>query len=102
LAGEGPQARALPGVLLAVGVVLAPAGEVGALVRGVVAGAWRSSRSVEGRHSVMRMHRRQKRLYGNLHEFGAGKRKGSSPYGRLGLVLPTESWRDLLRRPPHS
>jgi hypothetical protein len=32
------------------------------------------------------------RLYWNVHEFRAGKRKGSNPYGRLGLVLPENNW----------
>jgi hypothetical protein len=115
LAGEGPRARALRGVLLAAGLVLTLAGEAGkqarALVRGVLGGAWRASSLVEGLNSVLRMHQgRQKRLtqglldlkrlHWNLHEFRAGKRKKSSPYRRLGLVLPTGSWWDLLRRPP--
>jgi hypothetical protein len=41
-----------------------------------------------------------KRLYGNVHEFRAGKRKGTSPYGRLGLVLPQGGWWGLLKLPP--
>jgi hypothetical protein len=115
LAGEGPQARTLRGVLLAANVTLALAGEAGAraqtLVRRVLAGAWRASSLVEGLNSVVRMHQgRQKRLtqglldlkrlYWNLHEFRAGKRRKSSPYGRLGLALPKGSWWQLLQRPP--
>jgi len=115
LAGEGPQARVLRGVLLAAGLTLALAGAAGqqaqTLVQGVLAGAWRASSLVEGLNSVLRMHQgRQKRLtqglldlkrlYWNMHEFGAGKRKGSSPYGRLGVALPQGSWWELLKRSP--
>jgi hypothetical protein len=56
------------------------------------------------------MHQRQKRLteglldlkrlYWNVHTFRAGKRKGQSPYERLGLKLPPGSWWDLLRKDP--
>jgi hypothetical protein len=115
LQGEGPQARALRGVLLAATLVLTLAQEAGqrarALVRGVLAGAWRASSLVEGLNSVVRMHQgRQKRLtqglldlkrlYWNVHTFRAGKRKQSSRYGRLGVVLPEGSWWDLLQRSP--
>jgi hypothetical protein len=115
LHGEGRPARALRGVLLAASVVLAVAGPAGeqavTWVRGVLAGAWRASSAVEGLNSVVRMHQgRQKRVtqglldlkrvYWNVHPFAAGKRKKSSPYGRLGLVLPPGSWWDLLQRPP--
>jgi hypothetical protein len=66
---------------------------------------------VEGVNSVVRMHqRRQKRLtqglldlqrlYWNTHTFRAGKRKGSTPYGRLGLVLPQGGWWSLLKLTP--
>jgi hypothetical protein len=102
-------------VVLAVGAVVSLLGQAGQeevqAVRRVLRGAWRSSSSVEGVNSVVRMHQgRQKRLtqglldlkrlYWNTHEFRAGKRKRSSPYGRLGLVLPQGSWWNLLRRPP--
>jgi hypothetical protein len=60
---------------------------------------------------VVRMHqRRQKRLtqglldiqrlYWNIHAFRAGKRKGSSPYRRLGLVLPDGGWWALIKLTP--
>jgi hypothetical protein len=96
-------------------VTLALAQEAGAqalaLVRDVLDGAWRSSRLVEGIDSVVRMHqRRQKRLTQelldlqrlswNLHAFHAGKRKGTTPYGRLGLVLPKGGWWALLKLTP--
>ena len=103
LRGEQPRARVLRGVLLAAGLVLSLAAEAGqqalALVRGVLNGAWRSSSLVEGLNSVLRMQQARqkrltqelvdlKRLHWNLHLFRAGKRKGTSPYGRLGVVLP--------------
>lgn len=115
LRGEQLPARVLRGVLLAAGLVLSLAGAAGqqalTRVRGVLNGAWRSSSLVEGLNSVVRMHQARqkrltqelldlKRLYWNLHEFRAGKRKGSTPYGRQGLVLPAGSWWALLKRPP--
>ena len=115
LRGEGGQAAALRGVLLAAGLVLWLAGESGAravaLVRGVVGGAWRASSLVEGMNSVLRMQQARqrrltqglldlKRLYWNSHAFRAGRRKGHSPYERLGVALPPGSWWDLLRMTP--
>ncbi len=115
LRGEGTQAQAARGLLLAAGLVVALAGDMGQQtlqrVRSILAGAWRASSLVEGVNSVVRMHQgRQKRLtqglmdlkrlHWNVHEFAAGKRKRSSPYGRLGLVLPPGSWWELLQRPP--
>jgi len=115
LRGEGPQAAALRGVVLAVGVAVSLLGQAGAegvqAVRRILRGAWRASSLVEGHNSVVRMHQgRQKRLtqglldlkrlFWNVHEFRAGKRKKSSPYGRLGIVLPKGSWWELLKRSP--
>jgi hypothetical protein len=115
LQADGSAARARRAVLLAATLALALAGKAGvqaqARVRGVLQGTWRASSLVEGLNSVLRMHQgRQKRLtqglldlkrlHWNLHTFSAGKRKKSSPYGRLGLVLPPGSWWDLLQRPP--
>jgi hypothetical protein len=112
LRGDSPAAAVARGVLLVAGVTLSLGQEVGtravALVRGVLDGAWRSSSLVEGVNSVVRMHQqRQKRLtqglldiqrlYWNVHAFRAGKRKGSSPYRRLGLVLPEGGWWNLLK-----
>jgi hypothetical protein len=100
--GNTLAAAAARGALLVASVTLALGGESGtralALVREVLDGAWRSSSLVEGLNSVVRMHqRRQKRLtqglldiqrlYWNVHAFRAGKRKGVSPYRRLGLAL---------------
>ena len=115
LRGEGPSAAALRGVLLAWGLVLSLAGQAGAravsLVRGVLAGAWRSSSLVEGLNSVLRMQQRRqkrltqglldlKRLYWNMHVFAAGRRKGSSPYERLGVRLPEGGWWQVLKKSP--
>ena len=115
LRGEGAQAAALRGLVLAVGTWLALAGQVGteaqAAVRRVLADAWRASSLVEGVNSVLRMHQRRqkrltqelldlKRLHWNRHAFRAGKRKGQSPYERLGLKLPPGSWWDWLQKSP--
>jgi hypothetical protein len=115
LRGQGANARALRGVLLASGVALALAGETGerarSLVRGVLAGAWRASSLVEGLNSVLRMQQARqkrltqglldlKRLYWNTHAFVAGKRKKQTPYGRLGLVVPPAGWWQLLTMTP--
>jgi hypothetical protein len=114
-AGEGPGPAARRGVVLLASLVLSLAGPAGAealaLVRGVLAGAWRSSSLVEGINSVLRMqqarHRKLtpglldlKRLYWNCHCFRAGKRRGQSPYERLRLKLPPLPWWELLKRPP--
>jgi hypothetical protein len=115
LLGEERQARVLRSVLLIAGLILSLAGEAGqqalALVRKVLHGTWRSSSLVEGLNSVVRMQQARqkrltqellnlKRLYWNMHPFVAGKRKGSSPYRRQGLVLPDHGWWALLKRPP--
>jgi hypothetical protein len=115
LRGETPAAAIARGVLLAASVTLSLGQEVGtralALVRGVLDGAWRSSSLVEGVNSVVRMHQRRhqrltqglldiQRLYWNTHAFRAGKRKGSSPYRRLALVLPEGGWWVLIKLTP--
>jgi hypothetical protein len=115
LGGESPVAKVARALLLVSSVTLSLGGEIGkralALVREVLNKAWRSSSLVEGVNSVVRMHqRRQKhltqglldiqRLYWNMRSFSAGKRKGSIPYGRLGLVLPTGDWWALLKLTP--
>jgi hypothetical protein len=115
LRGEGPSAGALRGVLLAWGLVLSLSGEAGAralsLVRGVLSGAWRSSSLVEGLNSVLRMQQSRqkrmtqglldlKRLYWNVHEFTAGRRKGTSPYGKLGVKLPEGGWWQIIKKSP--
>jgi hypothetical protein len=113
--GEGPQAVALRGVLLAAGVLLVVGGEAArqaaGAVREVLRQAWRASSLVEGLNSVLRMqqarHRRLtqglldlKRLYWNCRRFRTGRRKGQTPYGRLGIRLPGSGWWELLKVPP--
>ncbi len=115
LQGAGPSAAALRGVLLVTSVVLglsAAAGvAAGAGVRGVLRQAWRASSLVEGLNSVARMqqarHRRLtpgllslKRLYWNCREFRTGRRRQQTPYGLLGVSLPTNDWWELLRLTP--
>jgi hypothetical protein len=112
LRGDTPAAAVARGVLLVASVTLSLGQEMGtralALVRGVLDGAWRSSSLVEGVNSVVRMHQRRhkrltqglldiQRLYWNTHTFRAGKRKGSSPYRRLGLVMPEGGWWELIK-----
>jgi hypothetical protein len=115
LRGEGASARTARGLLLAAGLVLSLAGAAGECaatrVRGVLRGAWRARSLVEGLNSVLRMHQARqkrltpglldlKRLYWNSKVFRAGRRKGQSPYGRLGVALPPVSWWELLKIPP--
>jgi hypothetical protein len=80
---------------------------VGVVLRGV----WRASRLVECVASVARMqparHRRLtpglldlKRLYWNLRRFRAGRRKGQTPSGLLGLKLPDLSVWEFLKLTP--
>jgi hypothetical protein len=115
LQGQGPQAAALRGVALAAAVLVASLGEAAAQAlaqaRSALRGAWRSSSLVEGLNSVLRMQQRRqkrltqglldlKRLHWNLHTFRAGRRKGQTPYGRLGLKLPEGGWWQLLKMSP--
>ena len=108
-------AAALRGVLLATGLVLALSGPVAieavAQVRQVLRQAWRASSLVECLNSVARMqqsrHRRMtpgllalKRLYWNCRTFRTGRRRQQTPYGLLGVQLPTMDWWELLRLPP--
>lgn len=96
-------------------VILALAKESGQqalmLVQSVLRHACRSSSLVEGLNSVLRMQQARqkrvtqelldlKRLYWNIHEFEAGKRKRTTPYGRLGVVLPDARWWQLLKMTP--
>jgi hypothetical protein len=71
----------------------------------------RASSAVECMNSVLRMqqsrHRRMtqpmldlKRLYWNARTFRSGPRKGTSPYQRLGLPLPTFDFWELLNSAP--
>jgi len=82
-----------------------------ALVRQALRRAWRASSLVEGINSVARMHQARhrrmtqgllnlKRLYWNLRRFRTGRRRGRSPYERLGLKLPSLTWWQLLKLTP--
>jgi hypothetical protein len=113
--GEGRRAGALRGVLLAAGLVLTLAGETGqralAEVRQILDGARRASSLVGCINSVARMqqarHRRMtqdlldlKRLYWNCRAFRTGHRRKRTPYGLVGIKLPTTDWWELLKLPP--
>jgi hypothetical protein len=112
---ESPSAAALRGILLATHVVLALSGAEGmtavAQVEQVLGQAWRASSLVECLNSVARMqqsrHRRMtpglldlKRLYWNCRTFRTGRRRKQTPYGLLGVRLPTTDWWELLRLTP--
>lgn len=114
--GDGPEAACLRGVLLVCAVVLAKAGAVGQqAVQGVQAifrNTWRASSLVECINSVLRMqqarHRKisqslldLKRLYWNSHRFRNGRRRGTTPYERLGVPWPPGlRWWDVLKLTP--
>jgi hypothetical protein len=116
LKGEGTQAAALRGVLLACAAVLAKAEEVGqktqTAVRDIIRRAYRASSLVECINSVLRMqqarHRKMtqnlldlKRLHWNSHTFRTGRRRGTTPYQRLGVPWPEGlRWWDLLKWTP--
>jgi hypothetical protein len=115
LRDEGAPAAALRGILLAASLVLALSGTEGteavAQVRNVLRQAWRASSLVECLNSVARMqqsrHRRMtpgllalKRLYWNCRMFRTGRRRKQTPYGLLGVQLPTTDWWELLRLSP--
>jgi hypothetical protein len=116
LQGETPKAAALRGVLLACAVILACAGAMGQAavkaVRRVLRSSWRASSLVECVNSVVRMHQSRhrkvsqgllnmKRLYWNCHTFRTGRRRGQSPYQRLGLIWPEGlRWWQLLKWSP--
>jgi hypothetical protein len=116
LQGNGAAAAALRGVLLVCAVILAKAGVAGRQaiegVRSIFRTTWRASSLVECLNSAVRMqqarHRKMsqglldlKRLYWNTHTFRTGRRRGSSPYQRLGLPWPTGlRWWDLLKWSP--
>jgi hypothetical protein len=112
---ESPSAATLRGVLLATSLVLALAGVEGtaavAQVEQVLRQAWRASSLVECLNSVARMqqsrHRRMtpglldlKRFYWNCRTFRTGRRRKQTPYGLLGMCLPTTDWWELLRLTP--
>jgi len=116
LKGETPRAGALRGVMLMCAVILSKSGEAGTqatvAVRGIFRRAYRASSLVECINSVLRMHQAQhrkmsqelldlKRLYWNSHEFRTGRRRGTTPYQRLGVPWPEgTSWWEVLKMTP--
>jgi hypothetical protein len=112
---DSPKAAVLRGVLLACAAVLHHAGVVGQRaveqVRSIFRESWRASSLVECINSVVRMqqarHRKMtqglldlKRLYWNSHVFRTGRRRGTSPYQRVGLPWPpNRNWWELLKTP---
>ena len=116
LKGETPQAATLRGILMLCAVILSKSGEAGtqatASVREIFRRAYRASSLVECINSVLRMHQAQhrkmsqelldlKRLYWNTHEFRTGRRRGTTPYERLGVPWPDGmSWWEVLKLTP--
>ena len=116
LKGENPKAAALRGVMLVCAVVLGKAEQVGqqavAAVREIFRRAYRASSLVECINSVLRMQQAQhrkmtqgllnlKRLYWNCHTFRTGRRRGTTPYQRLGVPWPEGlRWWDVLKLTP--
>jgi len=116
LEGAGTKAAALRGVLLVCTVILAKAGEVGqqaqAAVQDIIRRAYRASSLVECINSVVRMHQGRhrkmtqslldlKRLYWNCHIFRTGRRRGTTPYQRLGMPWPEGlRWWEVLKLTP--
>lgn len=116
LQGEGCQAAVLRAVMLTCAVALSKAGEQGqaaaAAVQDILRKAYRASSLVECINSVLRMqqtrHRKMtqglldlKRLHWNYHTFRTGRRRGTSPYQRLGVPWPEGMrWWDVLKLTP--
>jgi hypothetical protein len=116
LQGDSSRAAAMRGVMLLCAVVLGKAGEAGqeavACVRDILRRAYRASSLVECINSVLRMHQAQhrkltqemldlKRLYWNCHTFRTGRRRGTTPYERLGVPWPDDlPWWELLKMTP--
>jgi hypothetical protein len=116
LQGENAQAAALRGVMLMCAVILSKSQNIGQQavegVREIFRRAYRASSLVECINSVLRMQQAQhrkmsqglldlKRLYWNCHTFRTGRRRGTTPYQRLGLPWPEGMyWRDVLKLTP--
>jgi hypothetical protein len=116
LRGAGTQAAARRGVLLACAVILGKTGAVGpqavAAVQDIFRRAYRASSLVECINSAVRMHQCRhrkmtqglldlKRLYWNCPTFRTGRRRGSTPYQRLGVPWPEGlRWWDVLQLTP--
>jgi hypothetical protein len=116
LKGDDIRSAARRGVMLACAVVLGKADAVGqqavTAVRDIFRRAYRASSLVECINSVLRMHQAQhrkltqgmlnlKRLYWNCHTFRTGRRRGTTPYQRLGVPWPEGlRWWDVLKLTP--
>jgi hypothetical protein len=116
LKGEGKQAAANRGILLMCAVILTKTGAVGqqavVAVRDIFRRAYRASSLVECINSAVRMHQCRhrkmtqglldlKRLYWNCHTFRTGRRRKTTPYGRLGVPWPEGlRWWDVLKLTP--
>jgi hypothetical protein len=116
--GDSRQAAVLRGVLMVCAGVLAKAGVVGQqavqAVQAIFRTTWRASGLVECINSVLRMqqarHRKMsqslldlKRLYWNCHRFRSGRRRGTTPYERLGVPWPDglRGWQKALGSEQH-
>jgi hypothetical protein len=116
LRADTAQGAARRGLLLASATVLACCGAVGQraveAVLSILRSSWRASSLEECVNSVLRMqqarHRKLsqglidlKRLYWNGHPFRTGRRRGQSPYQRLGVGWPEAMrWWDVLKWSP--
>jgi hypothetical protein len=116
LQGASQPAAVRRGLLLLCAVVLSKAGAEGqqavTAIRDILQRAYRASSLVECINSVLRMHqaghRRMtqglldlKRLYWNCHAFGSGRRRGTTPYQRLGVPWPEDlRWWEVLKLTP--
>ncbi len=116
LQGEGCQAAVMRALMLTCAVALSKVDDQGqaavAAVRDILRKAYRASSLVECINSVLRMqqarHRKMtqglldlKRLYWNCHTFGTGRRRGTTPYQRLGVPWPEGMrWWDVLKLTP--
>ena len=116
LRGESTQAAANRGLLLLCAVILSKMDAVGqqaaVAVRDILRRAYRASSLVECLNSAVRMqqgrHRKMtqglldlKRLYWNCHTFRTGRRRDTTPYGRLGVPWPEGlRWWDVLKLTP--
>jgi hypothetical protein len=116
LKGEGRQAAANRGILLMCAVLLSKVGEDGRqaviAVGDILRRAYRASSLVECINSAIRMHQCRhrkmtqglldlKRLHWNCHQFRTGRRRGTTPYSRLGVPWPEGlRWWDVLKLTP--
>lgn len=115
LKGDNVQAAVLRGIMLMCAVVLGKSeqgSEAVAAVREIFRRAYRASSLVECINSVLRMQQAQhrkmtqgllnlKRLYWNCHTFRTGRRRGTTPYQRLGVPWPEGMrWWEVLKLTP--